>query len=59
MYKVKKSQGSISSTFYTLLLRQYFCTKRLQSQNVTREKLREALLYKKLARKMLMKLIPV
>jgi len=33
-----------------------FCTKKLQSQNITREKLREALLYKKFTRKMLIKL---
>jgi hypothetical protein len=51
-------QGSISSTFYTHLLRQNFCTKRLQSQNMTREKLRKALLCKKIANKMLMKLTP-
>jgi len=47
---------SISSTFYAGLLYQYFCTKKLQSQNLTREKLRKALLYKKFAHKMLMKL---
>ncbi len=34
-------QVSISSTFYARLLCQYFCTKKLQSQNVTREKLRK------------------
>jgi len=44
---------SISSTFYEHLLRQYFyanisAPKKLQSQYVTREKLRKALLYKKL-----------
>jgi hypothetical protein len=49
---------SISSTFYACLLRQYFCTKKLQSQNTTREKLLEALLYETFARKMLMKLTP-
>jgi len=49
-------QVSISSTFNARLLRQYFCAKKLQSQNVTREKLHEAILYKKFARKMLMKL---
>jgi len=38
-----------------LFLPKSFC----QSQNVTREKLREALLYEKRARKMLMKLTPV
>jgi len=37
---------------------QYFCAKKLQSQNVTREKLREALSYEKLSCKMLMKLTP-
>jgi len=36
----------------------YFCSKKLQSQNVTREKLFKALLYKKFTRKMLMKLTP-
>ncbi len=39
--------GSISTTFYSSLLRQYFGTKKLQSQNVTREKLGKALLCKK------------
>jgi len=29
----------ISSTFYEHLLRRYFCAKKMQSQNVTREKL--------------------
>jgi len=38
---------AISSTFYERLLRQYFCAKKLQSQKVTREKLRKALLYEK------------
>jgi hypothetical protein len=33
-----------------------FCAKKLQSQNVTREKLRQLLLYKKSSHKMLMKL---
>jgi len=49
---------SISSTFYTRV----FCTKVLsyfcQSQNITREKLLEALSYKKCVHKMLMKLTP-
>jgi len=49
---------SISSTFYKLLLQQYSCTKSLQSQTVTREKLRKTLLYKKGTHKMLMKLTP-
>jgi len=44
---------SISSTFYAHV----FCTK-VQSKNVTREKLREAVFYKKCTRKMLMKLTP-
>jgi len=47
---------SISSTFYSSLLRQYFCTKKYQSQIVIWEKLLEALLYKKFTCKMLMKL---
>jgi len=38
------------------LLRQYFGTKKLQSQNVTREKRRKVLQYEKFACKMLMKL---
>jgi hypothetical protein len=40
------------------LLRQYFCAKKLQSQNVTREKLLEALLGKRFEHRMLMKLTP-
>jgi len=47
---------SISSTFYASLLRQYFCGKKLQSQNITREKLCKALSYKIFLCKMLMKL---
>jgi len=35
-----------------------FCAKKLQSQNITREKLCEELLYKKIERKMLVKLTP-
>jgi len=50
--------GSISSTFYSRLLWQYFWAKKLQSQNVTREKLCKALLYKIFLCKMLMKLAP-
>ncbi len=46
---------SISSTFYGQILPQYFCAKKLQSQNVTREKLVKSLWYKKRARTMLMK----
>jgi len=49
---------SISSTFYAQLLQQYFCAKKLQSQNVTKEKLREALSYEKFAHKMFVKLTP-
>jgi len=45
---------SISSTFYTCV----YYTKVLFCQNITREKLRKALLYEKCLRKMLMKLIP-
>jgi len=52
-------QGSISSAFHAHILRQYFCAKKLHSQNVTREKLCEAHSYKKRSSKMLMKLIPV
>ncbi len=33
--KLNPGQVLISSTFYACLLRQYFCAKRLQSQNVT------------------------
>ncbi len=47
---------SISSTFYTQILRWYFGTKKSWSQIISREKLREALLYENFARKMLMKL---
>jgi len=39
-------------------LGQYFWAKKLQSQNVTREKLQEELLYEKFSDKMLMKLTP-
>jgi len=37
---------------------QYFLAKKLQSQNITREKLRKAFLYEKRVRKMLMKSTP-
>jgi len=47
---------SILSTFYARLLCQYFCAKKMQSLDIIREKLRKSLLYKKMARKMLMKL---
>jgi len=49
---------SISSTFYARLFANIFCAKILQSQNLTRENLLEALLYEKFERKMLMKLTP-
>jgi len=49
---------SISSTFYSRLLCQYFWAKKLQIQNVTAEKLRNLLLYEKCMCKMLMKLTP-
>jgi len=45
-------------TFAPIFLRQYFCAKKLQSHNLTREKLHEALSYKIVTRKMLMKLTP-
>jgi len=48
----------ISSTFYEQLLGQNSCAKMLQSRIVTREKLPEALLNKKGACKLLMKLTP-
>jgi len=43
----------VSISFYA---RQFFCIKKLQSQNVTREKLCKELLYKKRVIKMLVKL---
>jgi hypothetical protein len=49
---------SILSTFYEQLLCQYSCNKKLQSQNIPREKLCKRLSYKKGASKMLMKLTP-
>jgi len=48
--------GPNSQTFYAQLLLKYFCTRKLQSQNVTREKLHKALLYEKYEHEMLMKL---
>jgi len=51
-------QVSISSTFYAHLFCQYFFAKKLQSQNVTREKPRKALLYEKFEHKIMMKLTP-
>jgi len=50
---------STSSTFYEQLLRRYSFTKKLQSKTVIREKLQEALSYKKVKFKMLMKLTPI
>jgi len=47
---------SISPTFYARFFANIFAQKKLQSQNVTREKLHKALSYKKHACKMLMKL---
>jgi hypothetical protein len=41
------------------LLRQYFCAKKVQTLNPSTKKLREKLSYKKAARIMLVKLIPV
>jgi len=46
---------STSPTFIKQLFHKYFWAKKIQSQNVTREKLREALLYKKISNIMLMK----
>ncbi len=43
-----QDQVAFSSTFYAQLLHQYFCAKKSQSQSVTEEKLREALLHKKI-----------
>jgi hypothetical protein len=52
-------QEAISSRFYARLLRQYLCAKKkIQSQNVTREKPQEAFLYKKRVHEMLMKSTP-
>jgi len=50
---------SISTTFYARFYHQYPFSKKSQSQTVIREKLREAILYKKQVRKMLMKLSTV
>ncbi len=49
---------SISSAVYKLLLHQYSSAKQLQSQTVTREKLRKTLWNKEVEHKMLMKLTP-
>jgi len=49
-------QVSIPWTFYARLLHRYFCAKKLQSRNLTREKLWNLLSYKKFKLKMLMKL---
>ncbi len=51
-------QQSISSTIYAHLLRRYFAIKKFQSKNITREKLRKALSYKKIVCKMVVILIP-
>ncbi len=50
---------TISPTFYTQFLCQYFCSKKLQSQSVNWEKLQKSFLYKKSACKMLVKLTPI
>jgi hypothetical protein len=50
---------SISSTFYEQILSRYSFAKKLQSQNVSREKLRKTLSKEKGASKLLMKLTPV
>jgi len=55
---VDKDLKSISSGFYDLLLHRYSCTKKLQSQILTWEKLCRTLTFKKGASKMLIKLIP-
>jgi hypothetical protein len=47
---------SISPTYYVQFLHQYFCTKKVQTLNLSTKKLRAKLLYKKAARKMLVKL---
>jgi len=44
---ILRLQGSISSTFCAHLLCQYFYAKKIQDQNVSKEKLREALSNKK------------
>jgi len=41
--------------FHQHFTHQYFCAKKLQSQNVTKEQLRKALSYEKLSHKMLVK----
>jgi len=61
MSHIEKKQSKSSSTFYALIFptKVLFCQKSFhQSQNITREKLPEALLYKKSARKMMMILAP-
>jgi len=52
-------QGSISPTFYARIFCQYPFAKKSQSRSVIREKLQNLLLYKKRARKMLVKLTTV
>ena len=49
---------SISPTIYKQLLRQFPFPKKLQTQTVSTEKLQKALLYKKAACKMMVKLTP-
>ena len=51
--------GSISSTFYKQLLRQYSCAKKLQSQTASTKSFRHKIIGAKAARKMLMKLTAV
>jgi len=48
----------ILTTFFSRILHQYFCAKKLQSRYETREKLYKTLLNKKFERKMLMKVTP-
>jgi hypothetical protein len=50
---------SSSSTFYKQLLCWYSCAKKLQSQNVTKEKLLKTFVYEKGPSKMMTKLIPI
>ncbi len=50
--------NQVSISFYAFLLCQYFCAKKIHSQNITREKLREALWYKKFLGKMFMMFSP-
>jgi hypothetical protein len=54
--KLLKNDGRLGVDF-TNILHKYFCAKKLQSQNLTREKLCKALLYKIFSHKMLMKFL--